>query len=119
MTSIATNSRNDIYVGSDGNLAMVSGIAAVEQDCEHAMKAQLGEMPLALDQGVPTMATIWDRWNPVQFEAYARRMLLSVQDVTAVTSFTLTRSSGVASYVAVIQTTFGETTVSGDLLTNV
>lgn len=114
MTSLATNARNDLYLdATSGNLAMARGIVAVEQEAEHAMKAQLGECVLALDRGVPTDATIWTRWNPVQFEAYARKMILSVQNVLAVQSFNITRSGDVASYVAVIATTFGNVTISG------
>lgn len=118
MTSIATNANNDIYLDANGNLAMVTGLDAVVQDCEHVMKAQLGEMPLALDEGVPTLTTIWASWKPAQFEAYARAMLLSVPGVVAVTAFTLTRAAGVASYVAEIQTIYSEQAVpiSGDLV---
>lgn len=108
MTSFATNANNDIYLDATGNLAMVTGIDAVKQDCEHIIKAQLGEMPLALDQGVPTLTTIWADWRPAQFEAYARKMLLSVPGVVAVKGFTLTRAAGVASYLAEIQTIYSD-----------
>lgn len=118
MTSFATDARNDIYLDAAGNLAMVAGLDAVKQDCEHVMKAQVGEMPLALDQGVPTLTTIWANWRPAQFEAYARKMLLSVPNVVAVKTFTLTRAAGVASYVAEIQTVFSDQplALSGNLV---
>jgi hypothetical protein len=115
MTSLATNSRNDLYVGSDGNLAVARGLAAVIQDCEHVMKAQLGEMIFATQRGVPTFGTIWNRWNPVQFEAYGRRMLLTVANVVAVTIFDIERDGDTARYAATIRTTFGETQISGTI----
>lgn len=112
MTSFATNADNDIYLGTDGNLAVVRGIDAVRQDCEHAMKAQLGEMPLALGRGVPTLTTIWANWRPAQFEAFARKILLTVPGVVAVKAFNISRLAGVASYVAEIQTGFSQQSIS-------
>lgn len=103
MTSLATDSRNDLYLTPEGNIALARGVEGVKQDCEHAMKAQLGEMVLQLSRGVPTMATVWQRWNPIQFEAYARRMLLSVPNVLSVVAFEMTRSNDVAHYTATIK----------------
>lgn len=115
MSSLAGDENNDLYIGSDGQLAFVTGLDAVLQDCECAMRAQRGEMVLALGDGVPTEETIWDQWKPVQFEAAARATLLGVPNVTGIKSFTLSREDGVASYVAEIESTFGPTTVSGTL----
>lgn len=112
-TSLGTNSDNDIYLGADGNLVIVTGITAVEQNCEAAMEAQLAEMVLALDQGIPTDQTIWSSWNPAQFEAYSRATLLSVPHVTAVTSFAVVRSGENANYTATIMTDLGPTDISG------
>ena len=118
MTSIATNANNDIYLDATGNLAMVSGVAAVQQDCEHAMKAQLGEMALFLTSGMPTLETVWANWRPLQFEAAARRTLLAVPGVVAVKAFSITRSAGVATYTATIQTEYSDEPLdlSGDLV---
>lgn len=116
MTNLATDSKNDIYAMSDGNLAMVYDLADTTQACEHAMKAQLGEMVLALQRGVPTEATIWAKWKPLQFEASARALLLTVPNVQAVKSFSITRTAGVATYVVVIQTAFGNSTVTGSFV---
>lgn len=113
MTSLATNARNDLHIGADGNLAVVRGLAAVVQDCEHAMKAQLGEMLFATTRGVPTFGTIWNKWNPVQFEAYGRRMLLTVANVISVAVFDIAREGDTMRYSATIKTTFGETQISG------
>lgn len=116
MTNVATNTKNDIYTTPDGSLAMVYDLADTQQACEHAMKAQFGEIVLALQRGVPTEATVWAKWKPLQFEAAARALLLTVPNVQAVKSFVITRSAGVATYVVVIQTAFGNTQVTGSFV---
>jgi hypothetical protein len=116
MTSIATNSKNDIFAGPDGNLALTApGVATVIQDCQHAMQGQLGEMTLDLPNGVPTLETVWNNWNPAQFSAYARRVLAAVPNVIAVKQFSITREGDVASYVALIQSAFGLVPITGTL----
>lgn len=108
MTSIATDENNDIYVTATGNLAMVTGLDAVEQDCEHVMKAQLGEMPLALDRGEPSLTCIWINYKPLQWQAAARKNLLTITGVVSIAGFTITRQNGVASYTAQIKTIYSE-----------
>lgn len=116
MSGLAGNFKNDIYLDADGDIAWFTDLDAVRDDCETAMKAQLGEMVLSLDTGVPTLDTVWSQWKPLQFEAAARAMLLTVPNVSAVKTFNITRNAGVATYVAQIQTTFGSTTVSGSFV---
>jgi len=116
LTNLATNLKNDIYTLPDGSLAVVRDLADTTQACEHAMKAQLGEIVLNLSRGVPTEATIWAKWKPLQFEAAARALLLTVPNVTAVKSFNITRQAGVATYVVVIQTAFGNAMVTGEFV---
>ena len=115
MTSLATNVNNDIFMGPDYNLALVRDLAAVEQDCRNAMEAQLGEMPLARDRGVPTMATIWQDYKPAQFEAAARAILLTVPNVTGIQFFTITQVGDQARYAVAINSTFGPATIVGTL----
>jgi hypothetical protein len=110
--SVAENSNNDFYLGDDGNIAFVTALAAVAQLCVSRVEAQRGEMIYAADQGMPTRATAWDQFNPNQFEAAARAIILATPDVTAVTSFTLTRQGNDLVYSADISTIYGSTTVS-------
>lgn len=105
--------RNDLYLDSDGNIAIGTALAAVAANCKTAMQAQLGEMMFAADKGMPTLATAWDSYNPVQFEAAGRTILRSVPDVLEVVSFVVERATGVLRYTASIRTTFGETVVNG------
>ena len=55
------------------------------------MQAQRGEMVFAQDRGIPTLATVWDRFIPAAFEAAGRRALLRVPDVLSVESLTVAR----------------------------
>lgn len=111
--SIATNRNNDIFVGPDGNLAMVSGLDAIVQNCKNVMETQTGELVLNLPRGVPTLDTIFLKYTPEQFEVAARAMLLTIAGVLSVESFTIVKSRGVARYAAVISTIYGPGVVNG------
>lgn len=117
MTRVLTvDENNDIYVGRDGRLAISSGLPAIRQACEHAAKAQLGEMMFAADRGIPNFATVWSGTpNLGQFEAALRRALLRVDGVLAVTAFTAEVAGGVLSYRVTISTSAGEAAVNGTL----
>ncbi len=114
MKSLATNPRNDIYIGTNGKLALVLGIEAIKQNAQHAMQAQLGEMVFALDRGMPTMETVWHHTNLVQFEAAARQTLRAVEGVIDIPLFEVAIVDDTLRYRATIQTIFGRT----DLINN-
>jgi hypothetical protein len=112
--TLAANSNNDIFIGGDGSLSVVSGLDAVTQACKQAAQAQLGEMVLSTDQGVPTFQTIWNGSpNIPQFVAYLRRTLMTVPDVIEVTALAAVVSDGVLSYTATIKTNYGEAAING------
>lgn len=104
--SIGLNSSNDIYVGEDGNLVMVSNIDAVEQDCLCAMKAQFGEMFLQPTSGLPTLQDVWQSQNFIKWIAVGRSTLAGVPGVTKVISFNVSPNGDVLNYTAVIQTVY-------------
>lgn len=110
------DSNNDLVIAGDGNLAISTGLAATLQACEHAAKAQLSEMVLAVDQGVPNFQTIWNGSpNVTQFEAYLRRQLLAVVGVTDVVTLDTNVSNNVLSYTATISTIYGQGVINGGL----
>lgn len=112
--SLAVDGTNDIFVGADGSLAVAVGIDAVMFACAQAAQAQLGEMVFAVDEGMPNFQTVWNGApNVGQFEAFLRRTLLSVADVTGVDSVTITRSGSVLSYIAEIRTIYGLGVLNG------
>jgi hypothetical protein len=111
---LAVDANNDLYVGANGSLATATGVQAVLQAAQQAAQTQLGEMVFAVDEGIPNFETVWvGAPNLAQFEAFLRRTLLAVPDVTGVESVEIARQNGVLSYVARIQTTFGAGVVNG------
>lgn len=107
MKTLTTDNNNDIFV-SRGRLAVSEEFESVMQCCEHAVQAQLGEMVLAADRGVPNFQTIWsDSTNVAQFEAYLRRAIMSVENVTGIKSLTVKVQNNQAIYSAEIETSFG------------
>lgn len=112
--TISVDSLNDIYIGPDGSLAIVTGLESILQACAQAAKTQLGEMQYATDQGIPNFDVVWSGHpNLVQFEAYLRRNLATVPDVVGINSVTVQVSGGVLSYVVEIQTIYGPGVLNG------
>lgn len=112
--SLGVDAYNDIFIANDGNLSVVVDLESIMQACAHAVKAQLGEMILAVDQGVPNFQTIWNGApNVLQFDAYIRRAILSVDGVLEITELLTDATTSVLRYTASIRTTFGEDTING------
>ena len=110
MISIQTGERRDIGLNNAGNLAFAEGMDAIAQNCVTAISAQAGEMVFAADEGIPTLASVWDQYRPAIFEAAARRTLLAVEGVREVVDFRQRREGGVLTYSVRILTDFGTTT---------
>lgn len=115
MTRIfAVDKNNDLYINEQGMLAINTGLQSVLQNCEHAAKAQLNEMVLNYDQGVPNFQTIWNGSpNIAQFRAGLRRAILAVEGVTNIDSLEITVSNNVLSYSAIIATIYGPGILNG------
>lgn len=113
--TLGINENNDIYIGTDGNLVLLSGEAAVAGACKTASQAQLGEMIYAATSGMPNFQTIWTGVpNQALFESYLRKTLAGVPGVVAVQSIAITQLDNKLSYAAVIKTEFGnEVTING------
>lgn len=112
--TLAQNANGDIFIGANGNLAILSGIAAVEAACATASLAQLGEMVFATQQGIPNFQSLWvgtpdlGLWKAALLET-----LQNVEGVTQVNSLNLTQTGNTLSYVAEIATIYGQTTITG------
>jgi hypothetical protein len=105
---------NDLYIGPDGNLAIVYDLQAVLQACEHAAKAQLGEMFLATDQGIPNFQLIWVGVpNLIQWQAALRSAWLNIPDVVDIVSLIGDQVGDILTYTAIIRTSFGTGAISG------
>lgn len=112
MISISCDDKQDIYLGSDGNLSISADLAAVIQNCRTAMQAQLGEMIYRATSGMPTKATAFDGLNAPQFEAAARGIIKGVEGVTGVESFSVNKVSDTVVYTADISTIYGKAAVT-------
>lgn len=110
----AEDENGDTYIDPDtGDQAILTGADAVGQLCKSRIEAQRGEMRYAADQGMPTRATAFDTFNPHQFEAAARAIILGTTDVTGIESFSMYQNANTLYYTAVITTNYGTTTIGG------
>lgn len=113
--TFAIDENGDTYLDASGNIAMLYGADAVGQDCVTAMRAQRGEMQYAMDRGMPTAATAFDKFNPYAFESFARDTIEAVAAVVRVTEFTVSVTNNVLSYTATIETIYGTTYIQGNV----
>lgn len=107
------NSAGDIYIGLDGNLVVLAGLAAVEAACRTATLAQLGEMVLATTSGTPNFGALWT--GTPEYTLWKSSILNTIQNVEGiqqVTSLNLTISGKQVGYVANITTQYGTGTVT-------
>ena len=112
--TLATDATNDLAIGSDGALAIVSGEEAVAYACRSTARVSLGEMVLAVNEGIPFRTTAWAGVpNALGFEAALRQRLLAVDGVTGIVSLTTARNGDRLSYVATIRTVYGIQTLNG------
>ena len=103
-----TDSNNDLTLGSDGNLSMISGLGAVIQQCEEVMETLLGELIYDKTKGIDYDNTVFSG-SPglVKFERQARAQLSSVDTIQNVTEFTLEIVGDTLRYTAIIDSTLG------------
>ena len=110
----SVNTNNDIYLGMDGNLAIVFNLQGTLQACAHAAKTILGEMIFAVDQGLPNFQLIWVGVpNLQQYESAIRGAILAVDGVVQVVSFLASLSDNTLTYTMTIQTVYGTGTING------
>lgn len=111
---LAVNAKNDLFIGADGSLATAAGLDAVMQACQQAAQTQLGEMIYSTEEGVPNFDAVWNGSPKVaQFEAFLRRTLLAVPDVTGIVSLDTLVAANRLSYRVEIQTIYGTGTING------
>lgn len=111
---IAENANRDMFLDpATGDLAIYTGAQAVGQLAKCRIEAQRNEMVYAADSGMPMMETAFNNFNPAQFEAAARLIILDTPGVTAIESFSMYSNNNVLNYAAVIETICGSTTITG------
>lgn len=108
------NSLNDIYLGTDGNIVVLSGIQAIAGACETVSKSQLGEMVLTTTQGLPNFQAVWQGVPNLRlWQSYLLKALQNVSGVLEVSNLSLEKVDGILTYQATIKTPFGTTQISG------
>lgn len=112
--SLGLNDKNDIYLGSDGNIVLLSGIEATASACGTISRSQLAEMVLTITQGLPNFKALWIGVPNLRiWQSYLLVALQNVKGVKKVNNLTLTQENNVLSYTATIETDLGSTTISG------
>lgn len=111
--TIAIDDTNYDIVTFGGNIKMLTGADAVGQNCVTAMRSVLGEMQYAKLSGMPYFQVAFNNFNPVAFEASARRVIGVVEGVNKIEQFSVAVTDNVLRYVAVIETIYGQTTING------
>lgn len=113
-TTFGTDANNDLYLDNAKNITILTGLPAVLAACETASKAQLGEMVLTLDLGIPNFQTIWvGSPNYSLYVNYLRKTLVSIPGVLEVSSLDISVANNVLSYTARIHTEFGTGAING------
>jgi hypothetical protein len=112
--TLGLNIENDIYLGADGNIVLLSGIEAVAGGCETISRTQLGEMVYSTTQGIPNFQAVWNGIpNFKIWQSYLQNALQNVSGVTQVSNLSFLNQDGTLSYEATIQTQYGITTING------
>ena len=112
--TLGINDQNDIYLGPDGNIVLLSGLQAVLEACETASRAQLGEMVLTDQLGIPNFQAVWTGVaNLPLWQSYLLNTLQNVPGVLQVTNLQVTRNNGVLKYTATISTQYGTGVING------
>lgn len=115
-TMFAVDENDDLYLDAAGNIAIVTGLEAIKQWAEHKTKTQLGELVLAVQQGVPNQQTVWDgNPNVPQFEAAVRSILLQIPDITDVINFETRQEGKIFKYTTTLVTPLGNVAIHGNL----
>lgn len=114
--TLAINTKNDIFLNDDGNIATSTGILSVLQNCQTAVQMIAGEALYQSTDGIPAFETIWNGSpNFQQAEASIRATILKVKDVTNINSFDYIVNNNIFSYNVEIQTVFGTEILEGSL----
>lgn len=129
VTTFAVNANNDLYLDTDGNIAIVTDLQAVLQACQQAAKTLLGEMVLQTDQGIPYFTAVWVGVpNLSAFQNALTTSWLQVTGVVSVDNLTTkqapvvipgtTLTSEAVSYSATITTIFGSSNLASEIIFN-
>lgn len=116
MTGIDLNENNDIYVDSNGNLALCRDIEAVKIAVSCATKTNYGEIVLNTTLGVPYFETIFTAHPDIElWKSYMKEAIMSIPKVLGITAFKtyIDYQKSLLKYAVVINTEYGEAKLNG------
>lgn len=116
MTGIALDETNDIYLDSEGNLALCKDIEAVKTAVSCATKTNYGEIVLNTRLGIPYFETIFTAHPDIElWKSYMKEAILSVPKVLGIVAFKTNeyRKDKVLKYAVVINTEYGTEEING------
>lgn len=114
MDTLKLDDTGDLCLCKKNNLAIYSGLEAIKQTCENYVKATLNEMIFKWNSGVPYFQTAFNtNVNIPLFENSIKNRLLEVNGVEKVISVEAKANNEILSYVAYIQTIYGDGVVNG------
>lgn len=104
------------YVISGGRKVVVRDIQVVLQNCDHALRQQLGELRYAQSKGIEYFDNVFNGTSNYQlFKFQAITAIENVSGVVRVNSFEYTVINGQLDYSAEILTDYGTETINGNL----
>jgi hypothetical protein len=103
----------DVYIGANGNLAVATGLQAIQDACLNVCRARLGEEVLTTGNGLPYFECVFNGSpNLAIFRSYLITVLNNVPGVTSVSDVAISIANNTLSFSATIQTIYGPATVS-------
>ncbi|WP_418187324.1 hypothetical protein ACNSOP_09225 [Aliarcobacter lanthieri] len=114
MDTLKLDDTGDLCLCKKNNLAIYRDLNAVIQTCENYVKATLNEMILNYNNGVPYFQTVFNtNVNIPLFEDSIKNRLLEVDGVEKVLSVKAEVNNETLSYIAYIQTIYGNGVING------
>lgn len=114
MITIATNSDNDIYIDSSGNLAMPTDINALANVSRNVVLTTLGEPEYNQQNGIPYFETVFTDTPKIDLlQAAQVATLEKLENVNRVSNYEYKQSNGVYSYSLIEHTTYGDIQLNG------
>ncbi len=114
MRIFAENENNDIFLGANNKISILTGLEAIIQAARAAVEKQLGEAVYSKLEGIPTDRAVWSGTPDLpQFEYYVRKQLAAVPGVTGVDSYSTAVEGAVLNYSVTINTIHGQGTING------
>jgi hypothetical protein len=116
MKVLGENSNNDLYVGDNNQLVVLTDIDATLQVCKSVVEVQRGNLKYAANRGIPLNTVVFSgKANELQFRYYAIEQIQGVTGVVSVNSFDTRIEDNTLFYEAEIQTVYGAGNINGGL----